>query len=228
MLFGLGWIECSIGLEYLFILSGLDWMVQLGWAVGDCVLGAVAADSNLVSLFGWSCWVGLSVIGMLLLSSCFWCFLFNSPIRGVLNVFSSTWVEWMGRYRLGWVGSDTCIALLNRPSYQLPFSTAPDTYIAPVNRPDTDTVSIDRPSCQYFPLSTSSRCKYFPYRVRPGIYTSPSNLPSCQYFPLPTALRCKYLDWVGLSRILVLPFLTAQIPILPFSTAQIPILPALG
>ena len=127
-----------------------------------------------------------------------------------------------------WVGSDTCIALLNRPSYQLPFSTAPDTYIAPVNRPDTDTVSIDRPSCQYFPLSTSSRCKYFPYRVRPGIYTSPSNLPSCQYFPLPTALRCKYLDWVGLSRILVLPFLTAQIPILPFSTAQIPILPALG
>ena len=70
-------------------------------------------------------------------------FLLLFSIRGVLFFFSlqlglSGWAD------TDWVGSDTCIALLNRPQvstvllsprYQLPFSTAPGTYIALLNRP---------------------------------------------------------------------------------------------
>ena len=69
----------------------------------------------------------------------------------------------MGRYRY-WAGLDTCIALLNHPatncpsqppSYQLPFSTAPDTYIALLNRPRYVYCPSQPPQILILPFSTA-------------------------------------------------------------------------
>ena len=75
----------------IFCIGGVESAFLLIWVGLEMLgLGAVAADSSWVSLLGWSCWVGLSVIGVLglgwvvgafslqlLYPWCFLCFLFN-------------------------------------------------------------------------------------------------------------------------------------------------------
>ena len=69
------------------------------------------------------------------------------------------------RYKLDWVGSDTCTVLLNRPRHKLPFSTGPSIYCPsqPPRYPycpsqpglGTDTISIELCPVPTLPISST-------------------------------------------------------------------------
>ena len=177
----------------------------------------MAACPTWVFLSGWSCWVGLSEIGMLLLSSCFWCFLFNSSIRGVFFFSLQLGLGWSELQILG-----VCRAAL---ILILPFSTGPATN-CPSQSAIINTSLLNRP-IQILFLSTGQDINclvnqqplqilglgwilVLPFSTAPRYLYCPSQPPQILVLPFSTAPatyivlanRPRYrLGWVGQSQI---------------------------
>ena len=136
-LIGLGWSACiALSDSTILAIFGLDGSIGLGWRL--------RVVRWLLILAGYLCSGGaVEWVWCLSSCSCFSCIFWSFSLTLLypwcsLLFFSSTWVEWMGRYRLGWVGYLYC------PSQPPPSINCP-------SQPQVPTALLNRPRYLYCP-----------------------------------------------------------------------------